>query len=175
MASVDLFHATKRSREGSEVKRPVSVLFVCLGNVCRSPTAEAVFRAKVEAEHLDGAIRITSTGLEDRNVGKPPHPETQRILRANGIPIEGLRGKMLSVDEINEYDYILAMDAVNIRRLLEMGIDPGKVQLLTEFVPGKEGEDIPDPYFYGNFEGVYAAIDQAVSGLLAHIKARWSL
>lgn len=149
----------------------VSVLFVCLGNVCRSPMAEAVLRAKVKAEGLEDVIRIESTALEDRNVGKPPHPDTQEVLRAHGIPFDGIASKMLSVDEINQYDYILAMDSMNVSTLLKMGAARDKVQLLTDYVKGKEGQDVPDPYFFGNFEGVYNVIEEGVTGLLQHIKA----
>lgn len=148
----------------------VSVLFVCLGNICRSPTAEAVFREKVKDEGLDELIDIESCGLGTWNLGNPPHPDTQAILKAKGIPFDGMRAKRLAAERINAYDYVIAMDHENVEGLQRLGIDNDKIQLLTEYVPGKEGEAVPDPYYFGNFEGVFDLIEAGVQGLLDHIK-----
>lgn len=152
--------------------KKISVLFVCLGNICRSPTAEAVFRVKVEAAGLQDRIDIESTALGSWNLGEPPHPETQAVLRQRNIPFDWIRAKRLSTEEIKGYDYIIAMDQSNVSELVRRGISRDRVQLLTDYIPGRQGEDVPDPYYYGNFTGVFDLIEEGVTGLLEHIKER---
>lgn len=147
----------------------VRVLFVCLGNICRSPTAEALFRHSVKERGLEDSFSIESCGLGTWNLGQPPHPDTQAILKANNIPFDGMRAKQLSTDTINSYDYILAMDQSNVEGLLKQGVDRDKVQFLTDYVESREGEDVPDPYYHGNFDEVFALIREGVNGLLDHI------
>lgn len=152
------------------MKRKARVLFVCLGNICRSPTAEAVFRSLVKAQGLADAVEIESCGMGTWNLGKPPHPDTQAVLKARGIPFDGMRAKNLSTDDINSYDYVIAMDRSNVEDLFKQGADPNKVQLLTAYVPGKEGQDVPDPYYYGDFDGVFDLIQEGVGRLLERIQ-----
>lgn len=151
--------------------RKVRVLFVCLGNICRSPTAEAVFRAKVREANLGEVIDIASSGLGTWNLGEPPHPQSRAVMDARRISYDGMRAKVLTTKQMNAYDYIVAMDHSNIEELVRRGVDQTRLFLLTDFIPGREGEEVPDPYYYGNFEGVFDLIEEGVNGLLEHIKA----
>lgn len=153
-------------------QRTVRVLFVCLGNICRSPMAEAVFRAKTQAEHirkLGVAIEVESCGTGDWNVGQPPHVGTRKLLDAKQISYVGQRAKQLKVEQILAYDYIVAMDRFNVADLKAMGVPESRIELLTDYVPSKLGEDVPDPYYTGNFEYVYELIDEATDRLLDRI------
>lgn len=157
------------------MQKKVSVLFVCLGNICRSPTAEAVFRAKVEEAGLVDRIAVDSCALGRWNLGQRPHPETRRVLDAHGISYDGIRAKLIDPKRAKTFDYIVAMDRSNLEGLARLGIDGERVHLLTDFIPGREGEEVPDPYYYGNFEGVYELIAEGVQGLLDHIRSAHGL
>ena len=98
-------------------ERPLSVLFVCLGNICRSPTAEAVFAARVADAGLSGRIRIDSAGTGDWHLGRPPDPRTRRAARARGYDLETLRARQVTPADFRAFDYILAMDNANLRDL----------------------------------------------------------
>lgn len=151
------------------VEQPVGVLFVCLGNICRSPMAEAVFRSLVEKKGLASRFEISSCGTGDWNVGKPPHPGTRRILDELGISYEGMRAKVYDAPTILSYDYIVAMDRSNRADLQTMGVPGQRIHLLTDFIPGLEGSDVPDPYYDGRFRYVYELVDKGTQGLLKAI------
>lgn len=151
------------------MQQPIRVLFVCLGNICRSPMAEALFRTCVQKAGLEEHIHIASTGLGTWNLGNPPHPDTQAILEEHDIPFDGMRSKVLETEKMNTYDYIIAMDQENVSELFRRGVARERVQFLTDYVPGKAGEDVPDPYYYGNFDGVFSLIQTGVQNVLEHI------
>src|SRR5512135_3294403 len=95
-------------------KNKVRIAFICMGNICRSPTAEAVFRAKVRAAKLEECIFIDSAGTHDYHIGEPPDPRSQRAARQRGYDMSMLRGRQVGVDDFSRFDYLLAMDESNL-------------------------------------------------------------
>lgn len=153
----------------------ISVLFVCLGNICRSPTGEGVFRALVEKEGLGERFRIDSAGTAAFHIGEPPDGRSQTAALRRGIDLSGQQARKVRGDDFSRFDYILAMDAENHTNLLAI-CPPGeekRVRLLLDFAPGGEGESVPDPYYArGNgFEVVLDLIELATVGLLDDIRA----
>mgnify|MGYP001560948643 FL=1 len=152
----------------------VRVLFVCLGNICRSPTAEGVFRKQVAEQGLAEVIEIDSAGTHAYHVGAPPDARAQHAARRRGIDLSGLRGRQATADDIESFDYVLAMDRENYENLLGIcppGHEP-KVRLFMEFAPLRPEEEVPDPYFGGpsGFDRVLDMIEEAAAGLLEDIR-----
>ncbi len=154
--------------------KAVSVLFVCLGNICRSPTAQGIFHHLVEKEGLSDAIHIDSAGTGDWHVGKAPDPRTLAAAQARGYDFGHLRARLVSPEDFTHYDYILAMDAANLDNLKAMKPDgySGYLGLFLEFSDYPEHREVPDPYYGGEegFELVLDLIQSASEGLLEHIK-----
>ncbi|MBF0246579.1 MAG: low molecular weight phosphotyrosine protein phosphatase [Alphaproteobacteria bacterium] len=152
----------------------VKVLFVCLGNICRSPTAEGVFRDLVRREGLEGRIAVDSAGTAAYHVGEAPDPRAQQAARKRGIDIGGLRGRQAKAVDFERFDYVLAMDRSNHRDLLRICPtgQERKLSLFLDFAPGQGARDVPDPYYEGGFDGVYDMIEEAAKGLLADIRAK---
>jgi protein-tyrosine phosphatase len=153
------------------------VLFVCMGNICRSPTAEGVFRHLVRDEGLEGEIEIDSAGTGDWHVGEPPDTRSTEAARRRGIELGG-EGRQFSAADFDRFDLILAMDEQNRREILALAPDDAarsKVRLFREFDPASNGAadlDVPDPYFGGDqgFEHVLDLVDSASRGLLDEIR-----
>ena len=140
------------------------VLFVCLGNICRSPTAEAVFRSKTDLHSCDSA------GTGGWHTGDPPYPAMQAAAVARGYVMSDLRGRQLDVRDFGQFDLILGMDAQNIADIEAMRPRGAQtpVRLLTSFAPGLT-EAVPDPYYTRDFDGAFDLIEQAVDGLIGHL------
>ncbi|MFQ5763399.1 MAG: low molecular weight protein-tyrosine-phosphatase [Rhodospirillales bacterium] len=152
----------------------VKVLFVCLGNICRSPTAEGVFRTLVERQGFSDRIAVDSAGVGSWHVGSPPDRRAQRAARRRGIDLSGQRARQAGASDFRRFDYVVAMDADN-RRQLEGLCPPGeehRLHLLMDFAPELGRSDVPDPYYggAGGFEAVLDMIERASEGLLAHIR-----
>lgn len=150
----------------------INVLFVCLGNICRSPMAEAIFRDMVKKEGLEDKIQVDSAGTGHWHIGKPPHEGTQEILKKYKIDYEGLKARQVAKEDVSQFDYIIAMDAENLGNLRRLaGYEKtGFIGRLLDFVEDSKVADVPDPYFTGNFDEVYELVSKGCRGLLERIK-----
>lgn len=154
------------------------LLFVCLGNICRSPTAEGVMRQLVREEGLEDSIELDSAGTGGWHVGSPPDARAVAAARARGIILDGSARKV-SRDDFDDFDLVLAMDRSNLRELRQLArFEEGrsKIRLLREFDPASapdEDQEVPDPYYGapGGFDEVLDLVQAACRGLLAHIRA----
>lgn len=153
----------------------IRVLFVCMGNICRSPMAEAVFKDLVAREGLSNQFHIDSVGTEAYHVGEPAHRGTRRILAQHGIACDSTARQVRRAD-LEKADYIVAMDqsnAADLQAMMPRGSLDGRLSLLLSFTEDgrKIGSlDVPDPYYTGNFEQVYHLVEASAKGLLAHIR-----
>ena len=150
----------------------IRVLFVCLGNICRSPMAEAVFRDMLQKERLEGKVMVDSAGTGDWHIGHPPHEGTRNLLTAKNISFEGLQARQVHNGDFSSFDYIIAMDAKNVSDLAGFGAagEGTYVGRLSDFVPNSEWENVPDPYFTGDFDETYELITNGCKYLLSSIK-----
>ena len=152
----------------------LQVLFVCLGNICRSPMAAAVLAHQVAQAGLADQITVASAGTADYHRGAPPHIGTQRVLRAQGISYDS-RARQVTAADLASYDYVIALDRENLRDLQALGAAPrGTVALLLSYTD-PPGLDVADPYYTGDFAAIYRQISAACARLLAAICAERGL
>lgn len=154
----------------------VKVLFVCLGNICRSPTAEGVFRKHVLEAGLEESILVDSAGTHAYHIGEPPDRRAQETAARRGIDISGLRGRRATEADLDEFDYVLAMDRENLHNLLAISRDHQRerIRLFLEFADELDENEVPDPYYGGpsGFDRVMDMIEDASAGLLADIRQK---
>ncbi|GLX12818.1 phosphotyrosine protein phosphatase [Pseudomonas straminea] len=151
------------------------VLFVCLGNICRSPTAEAVMRQRLQQAGLAERIELDSAGTGDWHVGKAPDSRTQQAASRRGYDLSSLRGRQVSADDFARFDLILAMDSANLRDLQRIRPANARAELDLYLRRFELAEDeVPDPYYGGSegFEHVLDLLEQASDALLIELKGR---
>ena len=152
------------------------LLFVCMGNICRSPTAEGVMRHLLREQGLEDEIEIDSAGTGGWHAGAPPDSRATEAARRRGIVLEGA-ARQVRASDFEEYDLLLAADRENVDDLRAIAPDEearAKVRLLREFDPDSHGDlDVPDPYYGGpaGFEDVLDFVEAACRGLLAEVRA----
>ncbi len=152
----------------------VKVLFVCMGNICRSPTAHGVFEHLVHSQGLAERILIDSAGTHAYHVGKSPDQRSQAAAKGRGLDLSGQRARQVDVLDFERFDYILAMDRANLHDLQALVQAPQRerVQLFMQFATRWNVDEVPDPYYGGNsgFERVLDMVEDAAAGLLEHIR-----
>ncbi|TVR82719.1 MAG: low molecular weight phosphotyrosine protein phosphatase [Rhodospirillales bacterium] len=151
----------------------VNVLFVCLGNICRSPAAEGMLRALIEREGLIGTVTVDSAATHPFNIGRPPDPRAQAVLHDRGIDIRDFRARQIKETDFRRFDYIIAMDRDNLDDLRHACPADARARLhrLLEFVPDGRQEDVADPYHGrdGDFLVMADQIEIGTRHLLRHI------
>ncbi len=151
------------------MSQPIRVCFVCLGNICRSPTAEAVFAHLVNEEGLADRFVIDSAGTGAWHAGEPAHPDTRAAARARGIEVTSIARQFTRAD-FDRFDYVVAMDRQN-RANLERLAAGHTVHLFRDFDPASpKGAEVPDPYYEGGFDRVFDICEAAARGFLAHLR-----
>ena len=147
----------------------VKVVFVCLGNICRSPMAEGVFRHLVKQAKLENIIEVDSCGTGSWHIGESPHVGTQKVLATHHIEYYH-RARQLCAADLSNADYLIAMDSDNLHDIKRQGSVHGEVGLLLDYAKGVEESDVPDPYYTGQFNEVYNLVEAGCKGLLEHIR-----
>ena len=151
----------------------IKILFVCLGNICRSPLAEAVFKHKINAKGLDKFIVADSCGTANYHVGDTPDPRTIANAKKNGVNIDHC-GRQLKPADLEHFDFILAMDTSNynnIMRLQNAAKHASKIMMMREYDPQGTG-DVPDPYYGGerHFQEVFDILDRTMDAFVKHLE-----
>lgn len=148
----------------------VNVLFVCLGNICRSPMAEAIMKDLAEKEGLEDKIFIDSAGTGSWHAGEPPHKGTLNILKEYKIKTEGLVARPFSREDFNKFDYIIGMDQSNIQNIYKMTGQPDHPKIIRLLDLTHLKKDVPDPYYTGNFRETYELVSEGCRMLMEKIR-----
>ncbi|MYM62696.1 low molecular weight protein-tyrosine-phosphatase [Pseudomaricurvus sp. HS19] len=159
-------------------EQQVRVLFVCLGNICRSPTAHGVFEALVKTEGLSHRIEVDSAATSDWHIGKAPDPRSVAMAKERGVDLSAQRARQVSAEDFHRFDYILAMDAQNLRDLQRIQPAGSRAHLSLFLAFDRDGgeQEVPDPYYGGKegFAKVVDLVERASHALLQHIN-EWNL
>ena len=154
----------------------VKVLFVCLGNICRSPTAEGVFRTIVEDAGLSDVISVDSAGTSGWHIGDPPDSRGQQAAAGRGYDLSAQRARQVAANDFDTFDYIIGMDSRNLADLSSMAPPASrvKVSMFLQFAPETGQREVPDPYYGGDdgFDAVLDLVEAASRGLLDDIRTR---
>ncbi len=153
----------------------IKVLFVCLGNICRSPMAEGIFQKMVDGAGLTNKIQVDSAGTDSWHAGERAHPGTRRILQQHGIQYNGRSRQVRSGESLDADTYLIAMDSSNLRDLQRMFGGHPRLYRLLDFAAETRLQDVPDPYYENNFEFVYELVYDGCGGLLATIRREMGL
>lgn len=160
-------------------KSKIHVLFCCMGNICRSPTAHGVFESLVKANGLEDVIVVDSAGTHAYHVGEQPDGRSQQTALSHGVDLSYQRARQAGRDDFKRFDYILAMDRDNYRNLV--AICPGgmehRLHMFLDFASELDEDEVPDPYYGGSngFERVYHMVEMAAIGLLDYIRQHHSV
>ena len=158
---------------------PIKVLFVCLGNICRSPTAHAIFEQKIHVEGLSNQVIVDSAGTGSWHIGSPPDWRTRETAAKHGYAMDHLRARQVSANDFDSFDYIFAMDKSNLSDLQDLCPDnyQGTLALFLPFCGVSLMEEVPDPYYGGDggFERVLSVIERSADKLIDMIKQKHPL
>jgi protein-tyrosine phosphatase len=166
-----------------DLARPIRVLFVCLGNICRSPLAEGVFRRKVEEAGLADRFEIDSAGTGRWHVGEAPDVRVRNVAAQRGVDLSGLRARQVHRSDVaggGAYDHVFVMDRANLSATQQLdpnGDGRGRIRLFREFDPEPEDFQVPDPYYGGSegFDRVYEIVDRTAEAILHRLRADYGL
>lgn len=147
------------------------ILFVCLGNICRSPAAEGVMRQLLEERGLDGEIHVESAGTGAWHVGEPADERMREAASDRGYELTS-RARQITADDLDHFDLIVAMDRDNLEGVRRLGSGRATVKLLSDFLDDSHPDEVPDPYFGGarGFETVLDMLEAAMEGILAEVR-----
>ena len=154
--------------------RKIKVLFVCLGNICRSPLAEAIFKHKIKSKRLSDLIEADSCGTSNYHIGSQPDPRTIANAKQNGVRVDHC-GRQFCNDDFEQFDFILAMDKSNYNNILRLPNSDRfvhKVQLMRDFDPLEKGGEVPDPYYGGEkgFQDVFDILDRTMESFISYLE-----
>lgn len=181
MQAIRARFAPSRRAEAAKAKAMVRVLFVCMGNICRSPLAEGVFRRMLEGVGLNEKVYVDSAGTHSYHIGAPPDARSQATALHRGVDLRGIRARRVVEADLIEFDYVLAMDRDNLEHLLELCQEEpelrSRIHLFLDFAPDLPEREVPDPYYGGStgFERVMDLVEAAAQGLLIDIRKRYRI
>jgi protein-tyrosine phosphatase len=147
------------------------ILFVCLGNICRSPMAEGLMKKMIKDQELEKWITVESRATSSYEIGRPPHPKTMAILSREGAELTAKKAEQIKKEDFDSFDYIIGMDDQNVEVLKKMANQHAhKVYLFRDIDPNTQGEQVPDPYYSGKYEETFGLIQQSLIKWLEHLK-----